>query len=93
LPRQADLAGQVVDPTERIELLELPKGTFNWRTDSMKAIVSTLSALILRSKPSPLGRRLASRRMAACTAVARGHPSRRIAHAMLLRMRFAEEPI
>src|SRR6202140_865884 len=29
----------------------------------------------------------ASRRMAACTVV-RGHPSRRIAHAMLLRMRF-----
>jgi hypothetical protein len=29
--------------------------------------------------------------MAACTAVARGHPSRRIARAMLLRMRFAEQ--
>jgi hypothetical protein len=57
----------------------------------MKPIVSKLSDLILRSKPSPIGRRLASRRMAACTAVVRGHPSRRIAGAMLLRMRFAEE--
>ena len=33
----------------------------------MKPIVPRLSDLILRSKPSPLGRRLASRRMAACT--------------------------
>src|SRR4051794_27691750 len=41
----------------------------------MKPIVSRFSHLILRSKPSPIGRWLASRRMAACTAVARGHPS------------------
>ena len=53
---------------------------------SVNPIVAPLSALILRSKPSPKGRRLASRRMAACTA-ARVHPSRRIAGAMLLRMR------
>jgi hypothetical protein len=32
-----------------------------------------------------------SRRMAACTAVASGHPSRRIAFAMLLRMRLGED--
>jgi len=50
----------------------------------MKPIVSRLSVLILRSKPLPTGRRLASRRMAACTTVARSHPSRRIARAMLL---------
>jgi hypothetical protein len=53
----------------------------------MKTIVSRLFDLILRSKPLPGGQRLASRRMVACTAVARGHPSRRIACAMLLRMR------
>jgi hypothetical protein len=41
-----------------------------------------ISDLILRS-----GVFAASRRMAACTAVIRGHPSRRIACAMLLRMR------
>src|SRR5262249_22149844 len=35
-------------------------------------IVSKLSDLILRSKSSPSGRRLASRRMATCTAVALG---------------------
>jgi hypothetical protein len=29
--------------------------------------------------------------MAACTAVAKSHPSRRIAGAMLLRMRFGED--
>jgi hypothetical protein len=29
--------------------------------------------------------------MAACTAVARGHPSRRVAGAMLLGMRFGED--
>jgi hypothetical protein len=50
------------------------QGLFSW-IDPMKPIVSRLSDLILRSKPSPFGRRLASRRMAACTAVARGHPS------------------
>jgi len=49
------------------------------------------SDLILRSKHSPFGRRLASRSMAACTAVARGHPSRRVAGAMLLGMRFGED--
>src|SRR5664279_4044970 len=57
----------------------------------MKPIISQHSDLILRSKPSPEGRRLASRRMAACTAVARGHPSRRIARATLLRMRSGED--
>jgi hypothetical protein len=35
---------------------------------------------------------MASRRMAACMTVVRGHPSRRIAHAMLLRMRFGDDP-
>jgi hypothetical protein len=57
----------------------------------MKLIVSRLSGLILRNRPSPAGPRLASRRMAACTAVAPGHPARRIACAMLLRMRFGED--
>jgi hypothetical protein len=52
---------------------------------------SMLSVLILRSKPLPGGRRLASRRMAACAAVVGGHPSRRIAAAMLLRMRAGED--
>jgi hypothetical protein len=40
-----------------------------------KPIVSALSNLILRNEPLPVGRRLVSRRMAACTAVARRHPS------------------
>jgi hypothetical protein len=58
----------------------------------MKHIVSKLSDLILSSKPSPSGRRLASRRMAARTTFARGHPSRRIARAMLLSMNTLAEP-
>ena len=50
----------------------------------MKPVVCRVLVLILRSKPLPAGRRLASRRMAACTTLACGHPSRRIARAMLL---------
>jgi len=57
----------------------------------MKPTGSNFPDLILRSKLSPGGLRLASRRMAACTAVARGHPSRRIACATLLRMRLGED--
>jgi len=59
--------------------------------DSMKPIVFRLSDLILRRKPSPAGQRLSSRRMAACTAVACGHPSRRVARATLLRMRSGKD--
>ena len=43
--------------------------------DSIKPVVSGLSDLILRSRPSPAGRRPASRRMAAGTVIARRHPS------------------
>ena len=42
-------------------------------------------------EPGEAQRSRASRRMAACTAIARGHPSRRIACAMLLRMRSGED--
>ena len=58
--------------------------------DCMKPSVSRLSDLILGSKASPSRRRLASRRMSAGDDCASRHPSRRIAGAMLLRMRSGE---
>jgi hypothetical protein len=58
-----------------------------FETAIQRVLSNELAVLIQRSKPLPEGQRLVSRRMAACTAVARRHPSTCIACAMLLRMR------
>jgi len=65
----------------------------------MKPIVSRFSDLILRSTPSPVGRWLASRRMAARTTspaaillkAMQSIVRRRIAYAMLLRIRLGKD--
>jgi hypothetical protein len=54
---------------------------------SMKRVISNSRSSSPGNKPLPGERRLLSRRMASCSTVACGDPSRRIACAMLLRMR------